>query len=186
MSTAEEHIQFDRQKFLDVVHFICHLCRQNPAELGKVKLHKALYFADMVTYLETGRPLTGVEYQKQTFGPVARHLAWALDELQKSGRLRVEERNYFGYPKLDFISAAKPGKERLTEHDRKLLGDIVDFVCAKSAREISEFSHNEAWRLAKLGERIPYYSALALVPSEVTDADREWADREAQRHGLMG
>jgi hypothetical protein len=60
----------DLQKLKDVVHYICAQCRQD--ELGNVKLHKILYFADMLHFLGSNRPLTGVEYQKQSFGPVAR------------------------------------------------------------------------------------------------------------------
>lgn len=46
-----EPVQFDREKFLDVIHLICD--RIDAAELGRVKLHKALYFSDMIG-LRTG------------------------------------------------------------------------------------------------------------------------------------
>ena len=74
--SLDEDIQFDRRKLLSVVHCIC---ATGPVEeLGRVKLHKILYFADMLHYAARGQPLTGVEYQKQPFGPAARHLTWAL------------------------------------------------------------------------------------------------------------
>jgi uncharacterized phage-associated protein len=182
----DESIQFDRQKFEDVIHFICHRCRDRVNELGKVKLHKILYFADMLTYLETGQPLTGAEYNKQGFGPVARHLSAALRALEKAGRVRAEERTYFGFPKFDFISTSDPNLSRLSAHERALLDELIAFVCSKSAAEISELSHKEPWRLTNLGERIPYYSAYLLVPAEVTDADRDWADVEARQLQLIG
>src|SRR6266849_9373459 len=64
---VDEQIQFDRAKLLDVVHYVC--AKVPVPELGRVKLHKNLYFADMLHFAATGRPLTGVEYQKQPFGP---------------------------------------------------------------------------------------------------------------------
>jgi hypothetical protein len=52
----DENVQFDRAKFKDTVHYICGKCPAD--ELGKVKLHKTLYFADMIHFVDTGTPLT--------------------------------------------------------------------------------------------------------------------------------
>jgi hypothetical protein len=95
----QENVQFDRAKLKHAVHYICARCPVD--ELGKVRLHKMLYFADMLHFIGTGTPLTGVQYQKQKLGPIARHLNWAIDELIREGRLRVERRDYFGFEKMD-------------------------------------------------------------------------------------
>lgn len=171
--------KFNRDKFRDVVHYICANCE--PAELGNVKLHKILYFADMLKFMDTLEPLTGVEYQKQKFGPVARHLTWAVDELCREGLLRVERRQYFGYTKLDYISQVSPNTNRLTNEEVDLLNDVIAYVCSKSAKEISELSHDVAWEAARIGEIIPYYAALGLLPEAVTDADVKAAVEEARR-----
>jgi uncharacterized phage-associated protein len=171
--------KFDREKFLDVVHFICSQCE--PADLGKVKLHKILYFADMLAFLDTFKPLTGVEYQKQAFGPVAKHLTWAIDELAKQGRLQVSKRDYFGFTKLDLVSIQSVPQRRLSNRDIELLKSVVDFVCAKTATEISELSHNAAWHRARVGETIPYESALGLIPVELNEQDLSASIAEAKR-----
>jgi hypothetical protein len=85
-----EQIQFDRAKFLDVVHYVC--AKTPVEELGRVRLHRILYLADMLHFTASGRPLTGADYQKQPFGPAARHLAWALETLQDNGSLDVRQR----------------------------------------------------------------------------------------------
>ena len=171
--------KFDRDKFLDVVHYICSRCE--PEELGNVKLHKILYFADMMAFLDDFTPLTGAEYQKQKFGPVAKHLSWAISDLCKSGRISATKRSYFGFTKTDYISLLPPTSNRLSERDLNILNDMIDFVCARSAREISELSHNAAWHAARLGETIPYASALGLVPIFVSDQDIAAAMAEAKR-----
>jgi hypothetical protein len=175
----DERIQFDRAKLLDVIHYVC--AKVPTAELGRIKLHKALYFADMLNFAATGRPLTGVEYQKQAFGPVARHLSWAVRTLAEAGRLEVRRRNYFGFPKDDFVSLKAPDMSRLSSNEVQLIDDVTDFVCARSAREISELSHNAAWESVAIGERIPYYTAFDLQPVEITDEDVEWGASEARR-----
>lgn len=168
----------DRDKLLDVVHYICAKC--SSAELGNVKLHKILYFSDMLHYLSTGRALTGVEYRKQKFGPVARHLSWAVDRLIENGQLEVVDRDYFGFKKLDYKSIQEPITRRLGNEAIQILNDVMDFVCARSAREISELSHNAAWQAVEVGETIPYYSAYGLIPSEITEEDLTAASAEAR------
>jgi hypothetical protein len=177
--SLEEDVQFDRNKLLEVVHYVCHAV--SVEELGRVKLHKILYFADMLHYMANGRPLTGVEYQKQPFGPAACHLTWALQQLEENGALEVRRRNYFGFPKDDFIVRRPPDPAKLSEHERSLVNDVADFVRARSAREISELSHNEAWAAVRIGDRIPYYSASYLYPVELGEADVAWGEAEARR-----
>jgi uncharacterized phage-associated protein len=175
----EPIVTLDKESLKDVVHYICSKC--TPAELGNVKLHKILYFADMLHYQATLTPLTGVEYQKQQFGPVARHLTWAIKELQKEGRIDVSVRDYFGFQKKDYISKLPPPTTRIGNFAPKILDDVIDFVCARSAKEISELSHNAAWQAADLGEVIPYFTAMGMEPSFVSDADVEAATNEARR-----
>jgi uncharacterized phage-associated protein len=168
--TETPEFKLNRAKFKDVIHFVCAECE--PHELGNVKLHKILYFADMLHFLHTGYPLTGVDYQKQKFGPVARHLSWGIRELCREGRLTVQKRDYFGYQKADY-KADPSTQPNLTNLERQLLCDVVDFVCSRSAKEISELSHQAPWEKAKMGETIPYYSAYDLIPQQITQSDIE-------------
>jgi uncharacterized phage-associated protein len=172
-------VQFDREKFLEAVHYVCTHC--NPRELGRVKLHRILYFADMLHYVGYGRPLTGEEYQKQKFGPVAKHLTWALRTLSEQGHIEIGTRDYFGFPKLEVHAAPLAKPERLDDRDRHVLDEVADFVCGHTAREISDLSHNAAWQVAEMGETIPYFTAIGLFPAEVTDDDVAWGVDEAQR-----
>jgi uncharacterized phage-associated protein len=163
---------FNREKFKAVVHYLCH---HAPSDFGRVKLHKALYFADMVHFIDRGRPLTGVDYVKQQFGPTARHLKSALDELGHAKRIRVTKENYFGLPKYVFESLGPPTSNLLSQHDNGLLDGILDFVSDHSATALSELSHNEAWQAFEIGSVIPYETAYWLIPVEITDDDVAWA-----------
>jgi uncharacterized phage-associated protein len=167
--SGEPRFEFDREKFKVVVHYICSRCE--PDELGNVKLHKILYFSDMLHYLSTLKPLTGAEYQKQQFGPTARHLAWALKELEKEEKIKIEKRDYYGYIKSDYISLAEPESNRLTNSEINLLNDVIDFVSKKTAKEISELSHDIAWKSVNMGETIPYYLAHGFIPSYISEED---------------
>ncbi|MBU6379552.1 MAG: DUF4065 domain-containing protein [Gammaproteobacteria bacterium] len=159
---------FNRQKMLDVVHYIVANC--TPEELGNVKLHKVLYFADMLHFVHTGRPLTGVEYLKQKFGPCARHLNSVVSSLSKNNKIKVSRRDYFGFTKIDYISIAAP-PNKLDNVEIAIIDACMNYVCQRTAKEISELSHNAAWELVKFGEVIPYETAYWLQHVEVTQED---------------
>jgi Antitoxin SocA-like, Panacea domain len=174
-----ESVQFDRAKLLDVVHYVCAKVPQR--ELGRVKLHKILYLSDMLHFAATGRPLTGVDYQKQSFGPAARQLTWALRALKDNGTLRVERRDYFGFPKLDFIVLRPVDPSRLSDDDRRLIDDVAEFACGRAAGEISDLQQDAAWESVAIGARIPYFTAFMLQPMEITEEDIAWGASEARR-----
>jgi uncharacterized phage-associated protein len=173
-------VQFDREKFKEAIWFLASYCP--PDELGNVKLHKALYFADMLHYLDEGRPLTGAEYIKQRFGPTARHLSACASELAAEGKIEVRDRFHYGLPKRDYLPRQPFEPQRLSASELALLREIADVVRARSAKEISELSHNAAWETAAMGETLPYFSALALAPGEITDDDRTWALETAKAY----
>jgi uncharacterized phage-associated protein len=179
----QENFQFDREKFKDVVHYVIdYVCANLGTDvLGNTKLHKILYYSDILRYLDTGRPLTGVDYQRQKFGPTARHLTQALKELEGEGRVVVSQVNYYGYRKSEYRSLGRPGSARLSNDDTVLIEHVIAFVCTRTAVEISDFSHDEVWASVPMGERIPYYAALSMFPTEITDQDVENAADEAVR-----
>ncbi len=175
----EDYVKFDENKFRVVVHFVCSKC--DPDKLGNVKLHKILYFADMLHFSATGSPLTGADYVKQKFGPTARHLTKALSWLRDSGFLRIETSDYFGFEKKAYHSLRQPKPGVLSNSEVSLIEDVIDFVCAKSAREISDLSHDLAWEVSSMGERIPYAAVMGWHATEITPRDIEVAIAEAKR-----
>lgn len=179
----ETGIAFNFEKLCDVIHYVA--AKAAIQQLGRVKLHKILYFADMLNYLRVGEPLTGEDYIKQKFGPTARHLNAALKVLAEQGRVLVQAVDFHGYEKYEFHAQCDPRTNSVSSEERALLDDVIDFVCGRTANEICDISHNEAWEMALSGERIPYYSAYGLWPAEITDEDRTWALREARRIGVV-
>lgn len=171
---------FDREKFLAAIHHIIDSCAGQPELLGKTKLHKCLYYADMLQFFATGRAITGVQYVKAPYGPTARYLDWGLNALKERGSISFEMEDYFGLGKYSYKSEAPSRSNLLLESEVKILNEVIAFVCEHSAREISEFSHSRPWQDAKMGDLIPYASAYQLVPdTSPTLADLEWAADQA-------
>ncbi len=178
-------MQFDRAKLRAVILYACSRCE--PSELGAVKLHKVLYYADMIQYAYLGTPVTGATYRKRAFGPTCDQLLLTLADLVREKALEVKEVEYFGYFKKEYIAKESSEPNRLNDDERHLLDEVLDFVCRRNtAKTISEFSHNRAWELAEFGDILTYTSAFHLFPNQASPEALEWgltqaAEIEAER-----
>jgi hypothetical protein len=179
MNSQATGIQFNRAKFIALLLYIC--ATADPHRLGAVKLNKVLYFADMIWYALTGMPITGAGYRKRPNGPTTDNVLPALRELQRSGAIEIEEIDYYGYRKKVYRATEAPDKSHFADEEISLIDDVIQFVCYNNtAKTISEFSHNRAWEMAEFGAEIPYHTAFALFPSEVSEETIEWAVSVAQ------
>jgi hypothetical protein len=172
-------MQFDRLKFKDAVLYICHKCDRS--RLGAVKLNKVLYFTDMIRYAWTGTPVTGATYKKRKHGPTTDQLLSALRELSAEKKIEINDVNFFGFAKKEYVTLDEPDLSRLGKEEIILLDEVIDFVCAgNTAKSISQYSHQTPWEMVEFGEEIPYHSAFLLFPSEVSLEALEWAEAEAK------
>ncbi|MGO8952704.1 MAG: Panacea domain-containing protein [Rhodomicrobium sp.] len=170
-------MQYDRGKLKSVILYTCAKCE--PSHLGAVKLHKVLYFVDMIRFAQTGTPVTGATYRKRPLGPTCDQLLPTLRELENAKALSVNEVDYFGYRKKEFVAIAEPDLARLGQDEISLLEEVIDFVCAQNtAKTISEYSHNRAWEQVEFGEVLKYTSAFLLFPTQVSPEAMEWASGE--------
>lgn len=173
--------QFDRLKFNAVMHYVISRCP--PEHLGRTKLNKAAFYADMLSYLQLGRPMTRETYIKQDHGPVAFHLKSTLRELIFDGSISEQLVDHFGFSRYEYTSLREPDMSRISAEEKELIDEVTEFVCMQNtAKSISELSHTEAWRSARPGEELPYFAATELLSdAEVDEGDRAWADEELAR-----
>lgn len=61
----------------------------------------------MLRYVQSGRSITGSTYRKRPLGPTCDQLLGTLKDLQRTGQLRIEEVNYFGFLKKQYIALAE-------------------------------------------------------------------------------
>lgn len=166
---------FDRDKLKALVHYVCWKC-DNPADLGGTKLNKVLWYADMLAYMTWNRPITGETYIKRQFGPVSRHILPVLEDLEREGQIVRRQTSYYGRLKHEYIPVTTPDLSLFTAAEISLVDTCIDFVCRKhTAASISRRTHDTIWKLAEIGEEIPYYTVWASELGEVTPEDIAWA-----------
>lgn len=167
-------------KFKELVHYICEKA-EDPSCLGSIKLNKVLWYADIASYLTTGRSITGETYIKRQHGPVARHLPRALNQLDRDGKVIPGKADYFGFTKNEYIAILPADKNAFTGSEVALIDEAFEHVCHQhTARSISEETHNVIWEMAEMGEEIPYASVFASAVGEVDEEDMLWAKERLQ------
>lgn len=168
-----------KEKFKDLVHHVIHEADRKRLALGAVRLNKVLWFADMFTYHETGKSMTGERYVKRDRGPVPKTILRTLEALQNEGKVSVFEPE-FDFDIRRFTSNAPPSGSSLSDREKRMVDRLLDAVCDRSANEISDLTHGTSWRLTAQGEEIPLYATFADREGEITKQDRKWAEEEAK------
>lgn len=159
-------MQFDRNKLKAVILHTCDTCGSE--KLGAVKLHKVLYFLDMINYAQSGLSVTGSTYCKRPFGPTCVQLLPMLRDMQLAGEIEIHDVEFFGRYKKEYIPKVHATPDVLNESEVTLLEEIIEFVCNQNtAKSISDYSHQLPWEMSEFGENIPYNTALLLFPSDI-------------------
>jgi len=167
-------MEFDYEKFKDLVHYICQKADRD--ELGATKLNKILWYVDIISYINRGVPMTGSVYIKQQFGPVPKDILRAIDDLYAEGRMIVRDVEWFGNRKKEYITLMEPDISRFDKSEIDLVANITHHICHHyTAESISEATHDIIWELADIGEEIPYCAVYASELGEITEEDIKWA-----------
>lgn len=87
--------QVNRERLINAIVFFA----QNTLYCGKIKLFKLLYLLDFEHFRQTGKSVTGFDYQAWKFGPVPVDLMEEWEELgvDLSARVRIVEERVVDY-----------------------------------------------------------------------------------------
>jgi hypothetical protein len=168
-----ETLNFDKLK--SVVHYVCYKAT-DPSVLGAVKLNKVLWYSDALTYLTTGKSITGETYIKRQHGPVPQHILRVVDSLVAEKKIARGKVDHFGFMKNEYIAISEPDFHGLSASSISLIDEAFEHVCMKNtACSISEETHGVIWNMAEMGESIPYSTIFASSVGEIDESDIEWA-----------
>lgn len=169
------------KKFKSLVHYVCYKCHE-PSKLGKTKLNKVLYYSDFSAFYQWAKPITLETYIKHQFGPVPSHIDSAIKSLISDGALVVRDVDHFGYTKKEFIALTRPDIKHFSGDEISLIDEVIEIICnGHTARSISDASHDDVWKLAEIGEEIPYNTVFAGVLGEITEDDVKWARKQLNK-----
>lgn len=165
-----------RERLKNIIHFICRECGTDPDRLGKVKLHKIVYYSDLYRFRIKAKPIIGVEFVKHQFGPWVAEMDDVLRELEAEGKVAIiPRRDEDEYDPVRLVGKGSPDISAFEAREIGIIREQMDELCPRTATQVSEASHGPVWKMAEMGEPLPLEAEIVLRLSNTTDEDTDYA-----------
>jgi hypothetical protein len=174
-------IQNREARLKGLVLYISHQCLDDPT-FSRTKLFKVLFYSDFEAYGRFRKPITGIPYKKFPFGPAPAQFTRLQDEMLRDRLIRVVKRRVYNYDQQRVLPLEDPEPAMFSGPEISIVETWIRFFWNKPAKEVSRYSHGMAWKLANMGESIPY-DAVFISDERVTFDDVERVNQLATRYG---
>jgi len=156
LGATDIDLQPDEGKLAELLLLVAEALKEDRFA-GATKVNKVLFFAEFAHVRQTGRPITGVPYQKLVNGPAPRRLVPVRDRLIASGDAVLETEAVLGRTQHRLRALRKPDLSRFSGTELAAVRDALELLSGRTGNEASRLSHEEAgWRMVGEREDIPY------------------------------
>jgi hypothetical protein len=176
---------YDRNRLKTLIHYVIWVAGARP-NFGATKLYKVAWFADARRFVLSGRSITGAPYVREKHGPIPREGMSIREELVREGAIKQWRDRIYDHEGWKFRALTPPHPNEFTADEKKEIDYWIRHIDEDhTATSISDLSHDYGWEIARMGERIPFYSVLAQRVREPNDEELEWAREKAKELGLI-
>jgi len=175
--------QFNKDKFKTLVLYV--IWRTGELrDFGSTKLNKVLWFSDARAFEAFGKAVTGETYIREKFGPVPQHILPTLEELHSDGLIQAWREPFFDFEISRYRAHMPPDTSVFTADELGIIDWWIKHVAEEhTAASISEASHDYAWKIARLGEVLPYQAFLTRRIRQPSGKELDWVKAEAEKLG---
>ncbi len=173
---ATENLTFEfpdlegKERLRELILYISKKCASDPT-FGATKLNKLLFYSDFFSYFRFGEPIAGLEYQKLPNGPAPKQLVPVRERMLQDREIEIQKPAFFNKQQHRCVPLREPDLARFKGRDIALLDEMIEGFWGKTATEVSELSHQRAWRIAKDRDSIPYQAIFLSDDDDLTDAE---------------
>ena len=155
------HFTEDRRKLKELMLYVSQKCASK-RNFGSVILYKILYFSDHFAYGKLGQPITGADYMKEKHGPIPRTSLPARQELEREGRLKMQESQLrSGKTQKKPVALAPPDLSLFSDAELALVDSIIERFWDSSTRKVRTASHRlAAWQAYRNRREHPIRNGL--------------------------
>lgn len=141
------------------------ILRRIDNNVPKTKLAKLLYLADFRNYYDTLESMSGAQYIRREYGPVADIFFELTENLFDQGKIDIEP---YGDALMIRSLSTNTESNLLSNDEKKRIDDICKLWKDKRTHEIVNFTHEQKpWSACKDGEYIPYSLIIQEDPDHV-------------------
>jgi uncharacterized protein YwgA len=174
-------MQFDRDKFKALLHYVVWSVGVRQG-FGAARLYKVLWFSDADAHARFDEPITGESYVREKYGPFPRHVLPVIQELIDDGSIRCRNGSYFNMPIQYFYSLKNPDKLSPNPLHKEIVEHWIKIISNEHHRatSISTETYDYAWKMADIGEELPYHAIFANSIRDPEGKELEWVLKRAQ------
>ena len=137
-------------------------------EIPKTKLAKLLYFADFGWFYSHLESMSGMQYRKIKYGPVADSYFRIIDDMFDSGEIEIKQTKDGAMLISQTRSGAKVHLSKIKKEEENLIKDIEKKWQNKKTNEIVDFTHKQFPYLYALDNEIVSYGLFTQEnPDEI-------------------
>ena len=139
----------------------------------KTLLAKLIYLADFAWFYEELKPMSGMKYRRDVFGPVPDQFFRTVDNMVDGGELYLDVKPIPGRKShVQALSLSKDLENEpnqfLSKREIDLIEKIVDKWSGANVDQIVDFTHNQLpWQVTRPNEFIPYELITQEEPDNV-------------------
>lgn len=137
-------------------------------KVTKTKLAKLLYFADFGWFYSHLHSMSGMQYRKMQYGPVAESFFAVIDDMFDRGEISIEQTNDGAMLVSQTRSGAKSYISMLGEEEKKFIKDIEKKWRSKKTVEVVDFTHKQLpYLFARDNEVVSYALFTQEDPDDI-------------------
>lgn len=136
--------------------------------LTKTKLAKLLYLSDFSWYYSHLESMSGMQYRKIQYGPVADTYFRLIDEMTTNGEIAIEQTESGAMRITETRGGAKIPLSEITADEMRLMQKIDNKWKGKKTAEIVKFSHQQMpFMFAEANDLVSYDIFTQENPDEI-------------------
>lgn len=156
LEEVESGAKPNNEKYKEMILAYIRKGSSKDGKILKTKLAKMLYLADFTWFYNHMESMSGMQYRRIKYGPVADIYFRAIDELETAGEISIDHKN-----EMLLISENESSKKRtfkeISKEEMILIGKIARKWKDRKTNEIVHFTHNQLpYKICSPDEIIPY------------------------------
>jgi hypothetical protein len=169
------------ERFKELVLYVAHACVSD-STYSKVKLLKILFHSDFESYGIHRQPITGMPYRKLPYGPCPATFPRIQAEMIRDRQIHIHRQQIHDFTSQRLFPLQELRFQHLTARDTFIVNHWVQFFWNMPVKDVKDYSHGKAWKIAKDGELIPY-EAVFISDEPVTSEDVAMVKELAAKYG---
>ncbi|HUS51866.1 MAG TPA: Panacea domain-containing protein [Candidatus Bathyarchaeia archaeon] len=141
------------------------------------KIAKLLYFIDFTNYEAKSRSLTGLKYQKYTYGPMPLGYYFLLGDIKKRKLIDIKKEKYAGGEAKNIVPKKEPDLSVFSKDEQNLLISFAEKYKNSTAGELENIAKEEPpYIMVDYQDQIPYHLAFYRNTFGEMDLENESID----------